>query len=174
MALEFLAAALAGPIIKHIAKLAFGEGLRSEITGASFDWFAGKISKYEAGKAELSVRAIAEQTVQELRPFFQRSRLTAEQQKSVADALGRTLDEVDVAEIVIDERFQARPVFTKLVKSSACSGGRARPGALRTPPAGAVGYWRSVMSGRQQATEFPGARGQSHPRLPGPARRADR
>ena len=54
---------------------------------------------------------IAEQTVQELQPLFERSKLTADQQRNVADALPRTLDEVDVARIVVGERFEPRPVF---------------------------------------------------------------
>ena len=117
MPLEFLATVLAGPIIKHIAKLAFGEGLRSEIVGGSFDWLAGKIGKYPAGKAEFSVKMIAEQTVEEIKPFFESSKLTTDQQRNVADALGRTLDEVDIAKIVVDARFEPRLVFARLEAS---------------------------------------------------------
>src|SRR4051812_29032335 len=115
MGLVFLAAALLAPLTKHLVKLAFGEGIETEIGNEAVNWLTGRPGDYEeADKAEFSVRKIARQTLRELSPLFKQSPLSSDEQRNVADALGRTLKEVDVAERVIAVRFDPKALLTAL------------------------------------------------------------
>jgi hypothetical protein len=139
MALDFLAAALVAPITKHLVKLAFGEGLASEIGAGATDWWTAKLGDYGAGKAELSVKTIARRTLRELEPLFEHSQLSPHGKQNVAEALGRTLQEIEVARLVIAERFESKPLLTALEAG--------RPTAKDDLDPEAYGLYRQVRAG---------------------------